>query len=63
MSVAIDKPKKIDGFDEWEVRNAADVLRQAQEIRLKSKLFRAAQKELRRQQRATQKALDWSAKL
>lgn len=59
----IDKPKKLDGIDEWEVKNAADTLRHAQEIKVKKPLFLAAKRELRRQQRATEKALNWAAKL
>lgn len=55
--------KKIDGIDEWEVKSAADSLRRAQEIKADKKLFRAATKELRRQQKATKQALDWAAKL
>lgn len=63
MATAIDKPNKLDGFDEWEVKNAAETLRHAQEIKAKKKLWLAAKKELRRQQRATEKALNWAAKL
>lgn len=61
--VTMEKPKKLDGIDEWEVKNAADNLRRAQEIKADKKLFRAATKELRRQQKATTQALNWAAKL
>jgi len=63
MMAEIEKPKKLDGIDEWEVKNAADTLRRAQEIKVNKKLFSAATKELRRQQKATTQALNWAAKL
>lgn len=37
--------KKIGGFDEWEVKNAARTLMEAIEIRKKPKLFAVAKKE------------------
>ena len=40
----IEKPEKIDGFDKYEVERAADVLIQAEEVRLDPKLFKAAAK-------------------
>ena len=63
MATIGEKPRKVDGFDEWEVTDAASTLRRAQEIKAKPKLFRAALKELRRQQKATKAALEWSSKL
>lgn len=36
--------KKIDGFERYEVENAADTLIRAEEIRLQPKLFKAARK-------------------
>lgn len=36
--------KKIDGFDKYEVENAADTLIRAEEIRLQPKLFKVARK-------------------
>lgn len=59
----VDKPKKLDGIDEWEVKNAADSLRRFREIKANKKLFRAATKELRRQQKETTETLNWAAKL
>lgn len=38
------EPKKIDGFEKYEVENAADALIQAEEIRLQPKLFKVARK-------------------
>ena len=38
------KPEKIDGFDKWEVEGAASTLVEAEIIRLKPKLYAAAQK-------------------
>ena len=37
--------KKIDGFDKWEIENAAHTLMEAIEIRKKPKLFSLAKKE------------------
>lgn len=55
--------KKIDGFDEWEVRDAASTLKRVFEIRQNPKLMRAATKMLREETAAAQKAVAWSDKL
>jgi hypothetical protein len=52
----IDKPKKIDGFDEWEVNNAADTLIRAEEIKANKKLFNAASKVISKKLIAVQAA-------
>ena len=58
-----DAPKKIDGIDEWEVRDAASTLRRAFEIKENSKLFKAAVKELKKEEKAAKQALGWSSDL
>lgn len=66
MSAAVsapEKPKQIDGFDEWEVREAASTLKRAFEIRSKPKLLRAARKMLTQETAAAEKALHWSDKI
>jgi hypothetical protein len=60
---ASNKPKQIDGFDEWEVREAAGALKRAFEIKSKPKLLRAATKMLRKETAAAEKALAWSDKI
>jgi|GEM_PF-5940965 hypothetical protein len=60
---APEKPKKIDGFDEWEVREAANTLKRAFEIKDKPKLFAAARKMLRKETAAAEKALKWSDRI
>ena len=52
--------KKIDGFDEWEVKDAASTLRRVFEIKAKPKLFKAALKELKKEADAASKAVSWS---
>ncbi len=59
----VEQSPKIDGIDKYEVENAAETLRRTQELRLKPKLLTAARKVLRQQQKATQQALNWAAKL
>lgn len=44
-----DEPKKVDGFDKWEVESMARTLREAHEIMCDDKKFKAAKKELKRQ--------------
>ncbi len=60
---APDKPKKIDGFDEWEVREAAGVLKRAFEIKSNPKLLATATKMLRKETATAEKALKWSDKI
>lgn len=55
--------KKIDGFDEWEVKNAARVLQEAFEIKNKPKLFAAALKEVNRQKKAAEDLQGWAGNL
>lgn len=57
------KEETIDGFPKWEVENAAETLRRAQEIATKPKLFRAAKKQLRVMKKATDRALTWANNL
>ena len=49
---------KINGKDKWEVENAADTLRRAEEIKTDAQLFKAAKKELLRRLKQTQKVLN-----
>jgi len=44
----------------WKVENAADTLVRAEEIRTDSRLFAAAQKKLKQQQKAVKRALSLS---
>lgn len=57
------KLKKLDGFDEWEVREAASAIKRAFEIKGKPKLFAAAVQALRQETNAAEKALKWSDKI
>ena len=41
---SLEKTKKIDGFDEWEVRGAANTLVEAERIKNNPKLLKAAKK-------------------
>ena len=60
--VATMKEKKVDGFDKWEIENAASTLKQAEEIKAKPKLLALAKKELTKQLNATKKALNLTLK-
>ena len=60
VAEATQMSKKIDGIDEWDVKNAADTLHRAFEIKQNKKLFRAATKQLRKETAAAQKAITWS---
>lgn len=44
------KPKKIDGFDSWDVEQWARTLRDAEEIQKDKKKLNAATKQLKREQ-------------
>lgn len=57
------KEKKIDGFDAWEVEDAASVMQRAFEIQQKPKLFKAANRLLKKKAQAAQKAVGWSDKI
>lgn len=59
----LDKPKKIDGFDEWEVESAAETLRRAFEIKAKPKLLAAALKVIRKRQQADRAVQGWAGNL
>jgi len=52
----IGKPKKINGFDRWEVESAARTLIEAIEIRKKPKLLALAKKEALKQAKLAQEA-------
>ena len=52
--ISRDKPKKIAGFEKYEVESAADTLIRAEEIRLQPKLFKAARGLVLRKRVATQ---------
>ena len=54
--------EKINGFDKWEVENAAKDLIRSEEIRKKPKFYAAVKKELRRQTEAAQVALKKAGK-
>lgn len=52
----IDKPKKIGGFDKWEVEDAARTLIEAQEIKAKPKFFKVVIVEVQKQAEAAKRA-------
>lgn len=54
--MACDHEKKIDGFHEWEISNAARTLIESIEIRKKPKLFALAKKEAAKQAKLAQAA-------
>ena len=49
--------KKIDGFDEFEVRHAASVLKDAVELGSKPKLLEAAKKFIKNEQKTEREAI------
>lgn len=52
----IDRPKKIGGFDKYEVESAARTLIEAQEIKAKPKFLKVVIKEVERQAEAAKRA-------
>lgn len=52
----MESQRKIDGFDKWEVEEAARTLIRAQEIETRPKFFKVVQKELKRQADAANRA-------
>lgn len=52
--------QKIDGLDRWKVEDAARSLKDAQKIIIDKKLLKAAKKLLLQEQKATNKAVDWT---
>ncbi len=56
------KDKKIQGYDQWEIEQAARTLIEAQQLRTNKTLFKLAQVEVRSQMEAAQAALVPSAK-
>jgi hypothetical protein len=54
-------PKK--GFEEYEVRNAADLIKSAMELKTKPKLVKAALALLKKQKTHTESAITWADNL
>ena len=52
---SIDSPKKFMGFDEWEVRQAANVLKEA--VELEPKLLKAAKAWIKKDQKSQREAV------
>lgn len=52
----MDKSKKIDGFDKWEIESGARTLIEAQAIEKRPKFYEAVKKELVKQAKAAQAA-------
>lgn len=52
--------EKFDGIEKWKVRDAAETLKRAFEIRQDKKLLKAARKMLLQETKAAEKALNWS---
>ena len=57
------KEKKIDGFEVYEVEDAAMTLQRAFEIQQMPKLFKPAGSLLKKKAKAAQKAVGWSDKI
>jgi hypothetical protein len=65
MATQICEPKveKIDGFDKWEVEDAARTLTRAFEIKKKPKLLRAALKVVGQQKKAAEAVQGWASNI
>lgn len=59
-TIEVQKEKKIDGIDRWQVENAADTIQRAMEIKQDKKLFKAALKCLKQKKEAVQTAVKWA---
>lgn len=51
----MDKPKKIGGFDRWEVESAVRTLREAEEVKAKPKFLKVVLAEMDREATRTEK--------
>jgi hypothetical protein len=55
--------RKGGGFEEYEVRNAADLIKSAMELKTKPKLVKAALALLKKQKTHTESAITWADNL